>query len=119
MTFQIGATEIGMVTLASLSIHNPQNNPAYFSQSANKGNNLVAGLGFPTDVWSWAGMTITQRNVLKGYVTNKSEEVFIQTMTSDQAYVGYRAIMIWPETETQQSTFVFDLSIRFRLLEVL
>ena len=115
--FQIGSTELGMVTLNSLGVNTPQNDPVYFSQSVDRADALVSGVGWSTDVWMWAGISIAQRNIMKTYCTGKSSSVYIRTMLSDQIYATFRAVMIWQEKETQKSDFVFDLQIQFRLLE--
>ncbi len=118
--FKIGATEVGMVTLDSLNIHAPQNSPKYFSKGLDKADSMVQGAGWALETWAWAGMTTAQRNVLKSYCAGKSAEVFIRTLTPDNAYVDYRAVMIWDEKgAVQKSNIIYNLTIEFRLIEEL
>lgn len=115
--YEIGATEIGMVTLESLGLKAPKNEYAIYANSITLGDGSERGVGSPMFVWNWGYLTSAQRATLRAYCTGKSANVFIKTIKDDNSYVTYSAIMVWPNSEERAAGRVLDFSIEFRQAE--
>lgn len=117
--FMIGISPGTLVTLASLGIFEPLSSAAEISVDFDRADGMVSGLGWGTDKWSWAFLTLAQYNTLRTYIPKKSAEIYIKTLAPGKKPAVYRAIAIWPTHEQRAGGKVLDFSIEFRLLELI
>jgi hypothetical protein len=107
MLSEIGATQGGMVTVASLlgSSRVPRCDYRPHAEIHQLDSGMRRGLGLPVATWTWGYLTPDERDTLRTYCTGTSAEVYIKTMVNDKiagvsnAWKVYRAIMHWPEEE--------------------
>ncbi len=118
-TFKIGLSQIGMVTLASLGIPEPLSGYQPYSQDFDQADAMVSGIGWATDTWRWAFLTLAQISALRTFCPGKSARVYIQTLSDGKIAREYLAILIWPKKETRTAGKALDVSLEFRLLEEL
>lgn len=116
MAYKIGTTLENMVTLKSLGIKNPSDDPAIASDAIITGGRMVRSVGSPVNNWHWGIISLSARNALKNYCTGKSAWVYIETMEADRNYSIYYALMVWPDRERQTVDKVLDLTIDFMFM---
>lgn len=117
MSIGLGTTELNIQTMDALGLLDPLTNFQEFSQSANRADGLASGLGWSLIAWRWGFMTLTDRAILKAYCTGKSAQVYIASPKNDGTTGTFRAVMIWPDTESINNDITNDLQISFRVLE--
>lgn len=113
--YKIGTTLSGMTNIESLGVPVPRSRFQAGERVA-LANGGVRELGWGRAEWEFPILTMTQRNALRNYCPSGSAAVYIRTMTNEDAYANYQAMMIWPEEEDQRAGRVFDLVIRFNLI---
>lgn len=113
MAYKIGTTLENMVTLKSLGIKNPSDDPAIASDSIITGGRKIRSVGSSINNWHWGIIKLSARNSLKQYCSGKSAWVYIRTMEVDRNFSIYHALMVWPDRERQTVDKVIDLSIDF------
>ena len=118
MSYKIGATSGGMVTLTSLGIPNPKGEFFKFSDIRLLGDGGARGVGAPRAVWRWGYLTRAQRDTLRTYCIGASSTAYIETRTLDTADVfdQYSATMIWPAEEERSAGRRLGFEIEFRNL---
>ncbi|HEY4693023.1 MAG TPA: hypothetical protein VIH16_06265 [Bellilinea sp.] len=121
-SFEIGATQGGMVNLESLAtpIIPPDWKFAEYSDEIPLPNGKVRGVGYPLATWHWGYLEKAERTALRTFCTGKSAEVYIKTLVNDSlAYKTFRAVMVWPAGEDPTCDIYPDFTIEFRhLIEV-
>jgi hypothetical protein len=116
--FMIGTTEEGMTNIESLTVPLELPKSEYFpyARTVNKGNGGKRGVGFPMASWTFALLTVQQRDQLKTFCPDASGEVYINTKLNDDTYATFSATMIWPENEDRWYGVKRNYSILFRRL---
>lgn len=118
-TFKIGLSQAGMVTLASLGIPEPLSGYQPYSQDFDQADAMVSGIGWATDTWRWAFLTLAQISSLRLFCPGKSAQVYIQTLTDGKIARQFSAILVWPKKETRTAGKSLDVLLEFRLLDEL
>lgn len=117
MSFSIGTTLENMVTLDSLGIKNPEDDPRQ-DNSILLGSRKVKDVGSLTNSWHWGFIHLSQRDILRNYCTGKSAWVYISTYSNeDRLFHTYYCLMLWPEGERQKSGKVIDFTINFMFMQ--
>lgn len=116
--FEIGTTLIGMTNIEDLTtpLELPKSEYFPYARTVNKGNGGKRGVGFPMASWTFAIMTLEQRDQLKTFCTDASGVVFIKTKLNDDSYAVFEAVMIWPENEDRWYAHKRNYQIVFRNL---
>jgi len=120
-SFEIGATQGGMLNLESLStpVIPPDWSYSDYSAEVELANGKVRGMGYPTASWIWGHLEKAERTKLRTFCTGKSAEVYIKTLVNDLSYKTFRAVMIWPAGEEPTVEIYPDFTLEFRhLIEV-
>jgi hypothetical protein len=112
-----------MASLDALAtaLPDPQAEFEPYSDYVNLGSGQRRGMGWAKVRWVFSVLTVAQRDQLRTFCSGVSAAVFIQTAKNDSsdAYTGYSAVMIWPETEVRRAGLRLGLTIEFRILEAL
>ena len=114
--YKIGTTLAGMVNIETLGLPVPRST-FQTGERVTLADGKMRELGWGKAEWVFPVLTTSQRSALRTYCTGVSANVYIRTLTADNTYSNYLAAMIWPEDEEQRAGFVFDLRVRFNLLE--
>ncbi|MBI9042930.1 MAG: hypothetical protein JEZ06_00505 [Anaerolineaceae bacterium] len=122
-SFEIGATEVGMVNIESLGVPLPVPRATYSpgKTRVDLPDGSVRWLGWVRAEWFFPILTDAQRDQLKGFCTGESADVFINTLIKNQGTVfdAFSGVMVWPEREERKAGLVKGLKIRFQKLVVL
>lgn len=96
--FEIGATQMGMTNVESLTtpLPAPKSNYLPFARVHNKGNGGTRGVGSPIATWSFPILSLEEYNQLKTFCPGSSADVFIRTKLDDDTYADFEATLIWP-----------------------
>lgn len=116
ITFEIGSTLGGMVTLADLNppVINPLGEFDEVSDTVVLGNGLVRGLGFPRARWVYGFILSNQFDQLASFVSSGvSGNVFIATRLNDDSYLRYSANMILPISPQNRAGRYIDITFEF------
>lgn len=99
--FKIGTSAGAMTLLESLTepMVAPKSEYYPYARVVNKGNGGTRGVGSPYAVWTFALLTVEQRDQLKSFCTDASAVVYIRTKKNDDTYADFQATMIWSEQE--------------------
>jgi len=116
--FEIGTTEGGMVNITSLAtpLELPRSEYFPYARTVNLGSGGKRGVGFPMATWTFALLTVEQRDQLKTFCPDASGEVYINTKLNDDTYATFQATMIWTENEDRWYGVKRNYSILFRNL---
>jgi hypothetical protein len=118
MTYKIGTTLVGMVTLASLGVPDPKSTYEPYSEQLELGNGKIRGGGFPTATWHWGFLKQAWRDALRAYCTGASASIFIETRITDtsDAYDQFSVVIVWPQEEERDAFRRLDFTLEFRQL---
>lgn len=114
---EIGSTIESMVTLSSLGIKCPDNDPSEGTETILLGSKKVRDVGPDTESWHWDFMPLAKRNSLKAYCVDRSAWVYIKTLMSDDTYKIFHCLMVWPNRERNSNARILDLTINFMFLQ--
>lgn len=113
----IGTTLENMVTLESLGISNPEDDPRQ-EESVLLGSRKVKDIGSISNSWHWGFIQFLKRDTLRTYCPEKSAWVYISTYSNeDRLFHTYYCLMVWPEGERQRSGKVIDFTINFLFMQ--
>jgi hypothetical protein len=120
MTYQIGSTRAGMVSLESLGLTQPSKaQPVDYLSYLDLGNGQRRGAGSLQTSWRFAYLTAAQLSVLRGYCSGSSAAVYIQTLAGDGTYRYYSAVMLMAQPQEPKTDALLDYVIEYRnLVEV-
>lgn len=118
--YQIGTAPGNMVNLETLfasvrGIYTAKADPVDYSQPTRLGDGSLKGNGWLQTTWHFDYLSLANYNVLKGYCSGLSSQVYIRTRSNDGTFATYTATMLWPEKEPERgsSLVVMDISIKF------
>lgn len=116
--FMIGATYETMTNIEQLTtpLELPRSEYFPYARTVNLGNGGKRGVGFPMATWTFALLTVAQRDQLKEFCPNASGEVYIRTKLNDDTYANFSATMIWHENEERWYGVKRNYQIVFRNL---
>lgn len=99
--YKIGLTKVGMVTLASLGIHDPQGVPVQYAEHVPALDGSQFGSGFLQCEWSWSFISVAHVNALRAFCPEPAihASLWIKTLKSGGGTAVYSAVMWWPQTE--------------------
>lgn len=120
-SFEIGATQAGMVNLENLAtpVIPPDWDFSDYSDEITLPNGRVRGIGFPKATWRWGYIEKTERAQLRAFCAGKSANVYIKTMVNDGTYKKFSAVMVWPAGEDPSCDLYLDFALEFQhLVEV-
>lgn len=122
--YRIGLTQGAMTNIESLPVSLPVPRVIFrdHAEIVTAASGRRYGRGRPVCQWIFALLTSTQRAQLKTYCAGVSGVVFISTLTNDDQYRDYRAIMHWPDEEERDPSKRRDrleFTIEFTHLEPL
>lgn len=117
--FMIGLTKQTMTNVEDLGIIPPKTEFRPALERVNLGSGKVRDLGYSVVIWRWGFLTLEQREKLRDYCSDASNEVWIRTRINEEdKYADAKAIMIWPETEEREVGGIrIDFQLEFRLFE--
>lgn len=99
--FKIGTTLNDMVNIESLSTPLPVPRAIFidYPELIVAASGRSYGRGYPSCKWIFSLLTSEQRQQLKSFCPGSSSVVYIRTLTNDDTYANYQAIIHWPENE--------------------
>ena len=112
-TYEIGTTLVGMVTLASLNIPDPESQFIEYAASTRLGDGRVRGMGYPQTTWHYGFLKNTWYDILRAYCTGASANIFIATMDNNQDWVRYTAVIAIPDRFIVRATRYIDVTLNF------
>ena len=118
MSTQIGGTLLGMVTLESLGITEPETSFNPYSQEIILGDGTVFGMGWGEGEWHWNFLTAAQKAILKTYCTGQSAVICIRTRKNDNTFANFEAVAVWTHADKLRASRTLDFTLRFqRMIE--
>lgn len=116
--FQIGSTLGGILNLSALStaVTNPKAEFIEFSETAVLGNGRLFGVGFPQATWYYGFLPEAEYDMLRSFCPGASADVFIATLTNNNSYTIYSAVMSMPLTYQIRAGRYVDVEIKFTQL---
>lgn len=120
-SFEIGTDYGSLTNIESLTtpLELPKSEYFPYSRTVNLGDGGKRGVGFPMASWTFPLLTVEQRDQLKSFCTDASNEVYIRTKLNDDTYAAFTATMIWPENEDRWYGVKRNYTIIFRNLVAL
>jgi len=116
--YMIGATYESMAYLETLKIVAPLQAFKPYAIAVERGDGAVLGQGWAQVKWYWSFISEAERDILKGYCTGLSAEVYIRTLDEELDWHTYRTVMIWPvEAEDRQVGASIKFELTFRIKE--
>ena len=88
-------------------------------QMVDKLNGHIAGLGFPSTVWTFDVLTQTMVNALRAICPGYSSDVYLTTRKPDGTFGNYAGVMVWPQQQMDKRNFngrYLGLEFQFRQL---
>ena len=96
-----------------------------YSTYSERGDGGRSGHGTPVVAWRWKGLRQSQRETLRGIITNLSTEVYIQTPTNEttssgtvRVWANYRCKALWMPADENVSNInvdvLLDVDLEFR-----
>ena len=120
MTYKIGTSAATLTELSSLTVplKDPRATYQPYSQQIRLGSGKIRGIGFPVVSWRWGFLTQSQRDQLREYVENASEELYIETefVDNSDAFVIAQVVATWPMVEERDTTRRLDFVMDFMVL---
>lgn len=119
VNFMIGTSLVGMTDLMALSrlVAYPKSTFVPWSKPVTLGDGTVRGLGWKTIEWSWKIISPAQVEKLRSFCSGASAEVYIVSRQNvADAFMAYKAVMIWPQEERDFLRRT-DFTIKFQRLE--
>lgn len=119
--FSIGLTQETMTNIEELTepLDSPKSEYFPYARTVNKGNGGKRGVGFPMAIWTFALLTVEQRDQLKEFCPDASGNVVIRTKMNDDTYANFEATMLWTDTEDRWYGVKRNYQIVFRNLVML
>lgn len=120
--FKIGTTQGNLTNLEALGIPVPRSVFSDYAEMIVASSGRSYGRGLPVCRWIFAILTSAQRQILKSYCPGASAPVYIQTLTNDDQYHIYRAVMHWPleeERDPSKRRDRLEFEIEFTHLETI
>jgi len=116
--FMIGISEMDLTNIEELTepLEPPKSEYFPYARTVNKGNGGKRGVGFPMATWTFALLTVEQRDQLKEFCPDASAEVYINTKLNDDTYAVFSATMLWTDTEDRWYGVKRNYQILFRNL---
>jgi len=120
-TFEIGLTFGGMVTLKSIGVKNPLDEPVSCSETRELADGSVLEVGWAVCIWHWDYIDKAQFTTLKNFFTTNNVYLYIKTRDDADAYNVYYALATFPvqkdwTTGNANARKVKDFSITFKKL---
>jgi hypothetical protein len=120
VTFMIGTSLVGLTDLMKLTQPVPYPKSTYhpWSKPVALGDGSIRGLGWKTITWFWKDLKPAEIEQLRTFCAGASAEVYIVTRQNvGDAFMAYKAVMIWPE-EDRDFLRRMDIEFKFQRLEL-
>lgn len=116
--FEIGTSYETLTNIEELTtpLELPKSSYAPYAHTVNLGSGGKRGVGFPMASWTFALLTVEQRDQLKTFCPDASGAVYIRTKLNDDTYAAFTATMIWHEDEERWYGVKRNYQIVFRNL---
>jgi hypothetical protein len=111
--YWIGTTVPGLVLLESLGLPDPKSEFIPGSTIRRVASGYSKYLGTPLARWHWGFWTPEQRSALKSYCSSASALLYICTLTDNDIFLTYQAIMHWPEEPKDMIKYRIPITILF------
>ena len=121
--YKIATLVGGVAGLTALSgLTTPLPDPVSFWQDYQEqvdlASQLVRGVGLPVAEWLFPVLSEAARNQIKTYCSGASAVVYLRTLRNAGTYANYKAVLVWPLQERCRAGMVFELTVKFKALEV-
>jgi hypothetical protein len=120
--YELGTTLVGVATLASLSIPNPESEFVDYSSTVKLASGITRGLGSQMATWHYGYLTQDQYDALTTIMTDISTSVYFSTLTNTGDFARYSGIARLPERYVLRGPVsklrYIDVTIQFTMLVV-
>lgn len=121
--YAMATTEEGLVPdgyLFMLKVTTPRSDPYIpASKVYELANGGVRTAGVGLAAWSWAFISLTERNILRALCPGAFAEIYIRTLDENNAWANMRGKMFWPtKGEVYNNDQSINLTIGFKIFEV-